>query len=428
MLFKFVTSMNQAIYDTYGKDMLVSFDKFWPEGEMWVYTEEVIEGLEDLSERITRKALYEVEGAKHFLDTLMALPMTRGEVVFPTHTVKDYRYNAAQFSRKALAQCDAACDHEGYMFWIDADVITDDYIPGAMLEDMMMGKFIAVMKRPEWHSLCTSFIGWDTNHAIANDWFNMYYITYMSGNFLTLEIWDDAFVLTTVIKSMEAEVNDIASEHKGEGPYNVFDLVFAGKARHLKGALKESHGGPARYSQLMKMVSELKPKVFMEFGTWNGDRAVEVHQLSPDTEYIGFDLFETANEETDEAEKNVKAHNDLNDVRRKLTGTGMKYRLFRGDSKETFPDCLKSLGSKKVDMIWIDGGHSVETIQADYENAKKVVDEHGVIIFDDYYTEMPDEDLEKFGAQKILKDIEHIILPIADPVKGGGKVQIALVC
>jgi hypothetical protein len=56
-----------------------------------------------------------------------------------------------------------------------------------------------------------------------------------------------------------------------------------------------------------------------------------------------------------------------------------------------------------------------------------VIKKGGLIILDDYYTEMPEEELSKFGCQAVLGDVEHEILPIKDRVQGDGRVQFATV-
>ena len=40
---------------------------------------------------------------------------------------------------------------------------------------------------------------------------------------------------------------------------------------------------------------------------------------------------------------------------------------------------------------------------------------------------MPEEELSQFGAQEILKGEEFYLMPTRDHVKGGGRVQMAVV-
>jgi predicted O-methyltransferase YrrM len=171
----------------------------------------------------------------------------------------------------------------------------------------------------------------------------------------------------------------------------------------------------------------VKPKRLLEVGTWNGDRALQFAKLSPGMEYVGFDLFETASDETDKIEKNVKKHFSRDEVSKKLGNGGLPNRLYRGDSKEQLRLYVEEYGPGSADFIYIDGGHSVETIKADLEASLVAIKKGGVIVMDDYYTDMPKEELERFGAQAVLDGIEHLVIPTKDPVAGGGFTQLAVI-
>ena len=283
----------------------------------------------------------------------------------------------------------------------------------------MRGCFMAVMKRKTWH-LCSSFVGWDCSHAFSKGWWEHYASMYNSGSIFMLTQWDDAFVLEKTIDELVG-VKDIAEHVNGDGPYNVFDGVFKDYATHDKGPTKHA----VRYIHLLEIDNQMKPKRILEIGTWSGARAKQMLELSPESEYHGFDLFEEATDETDKTEKNVKKHYSVNEVRERLNGLNAK--LYKGNSRNTLEDYLKTYGEDSADCVFIDGGHSVETIRSDYEYAKKIVEKDGVIIFDDYYTEMPEEELSQFGAQEILKGEEFYLMPTRDHVKGGGRVQMAVV-
>lgn len=179
-----------------------------------------------------------------------------------------------------------------------------------------------------------------------------------------------------------------------------------------------------RYNQLLPIIEHVKPKVIVEVGTWNGLRAIQMAtaalQFGP-VEYYGFDLFEDATDETDERELNVKAHYSAYDVGTKLSqfseqNPDFKFLLIKGDTRETLEKA-----PKEIDLAFIDGGHSLETIRNDYEALKHAK----VIVFDDYYVDGPD--IEKFGCNKLVKDLpDRVILSQADPVKGGGTVQMVV--
>lgn len=173
-----------------------------------------------------------------------------------------------------------------------------------------------------------------------------------------------------------------------------------------------------RYDQLLKLVREKQPTAIAEIGTWNGTRAQEMLNLCPTAKYYGFDLFEEATPETDREEMNVKAHHYMERILDKLTGFDVQ--LYKGNTRDT----LKNF-NEPVDFVWLDGGHSVETVQSDWDNIKRCLTPDAVVLFDDYYT--GPIDIGKFGCNKIVWNLKHEVLPDRDPVAGGGWVQIVRV-
>lgn len=227
---KYVTAMSREIFDRYGQHMLESFCKFWPPGDMHVYTEAGTLPFED--PRITYHLLYEIPGLAYFLEGIQHFEVCAGIV----EGKRRYQYDVNAYARKAYAQMAAAEGYRGYLYWIDADVSTHKAIPAAMLESFLMDAFIAVMKRKTWH-LCSSFVAWDCGHAFAQEWWACYHKNYQTGAIFVSPQWDDAFILGSTINEMPA-VKDIAAHIGGEGPYNVFDEVFVGYATHDKGPAK----------------------------------------------------------------------------------------------------------------------------------------------------------------------------------------------
>lgn len=174
-----------------------------------------------------------------------------------------------------------------------------------------------------------------------------------------------------------------------------------------------------RYVQLIDAVREKNPKAILEIGTWNGERARQMLNLAPSALYYGFDLFEEATKQTDQAEMNVKPHYYVEMVEDRLTGFNV--HLVKGNTRET----LASF-NEKVDFVWIDGGHSVETIRSDWENVRRCLTDDAWVFFDDFYTG-PEIDTSRFGCNEVVKDLKHEVLPDRDPVMGGGWVQMVRV-
>jgi methyltransferase family protein len=178
-----------------------------------------------------------------------------------------------------------------------------------------------------------------------------------------------------------------------------------------------------RYNQLLPLIDEAKPQTIVEIGTHLGIRAVQMclqalhhHER---VHYIGYDLFEDATDENHRIEMNGKGRAYMEAPIARLEAIAgnlpqFSYTLIKGNTRETLHG-----DTVKADFVFIDGGHSVETIRGDYEAVKG----SKVVVFDDYYTGV---DTEKFGCNRIVADLPHRVLPAMDRVVGGGAVQMVV--
>lgn len=174
-----------------------------------------------------------------------------------------------------------------------------------------------------------------------------------------------------------------------------------------------------RYDYLLEAVREKQPKAILEVGTWNGGRAIEMLNLCPTARYYGFDLFDEATAETDKEELNVKKHYTMEMIHERLTGFDVW--LYKGNTRDT----LKNF-NEKVDFVWLDGGHSVETIRSDWENVKRCLTPDAWVFFDDYYT--GSIDTTKYGCNEVVKDLKHEIVGDLDVTnKTGLRINIVRV-
>lgn len=182
-----------------------------------------------------------------------------------------------------------------------------------------------------------------------------------------------------------------------------------------------------RYNQIEYILSHERPKSILEIGAWKGKRAISMCRAAGCTRYIGFDLFEEASPDTDKLEMNIKPHYTVADVQKKLEAAGINATLIKGNTRKTLAEFLET--GEKVDFAFIDGGHSVETIQSDWDHVKKIVKPGKMVIFDDYYTNIPPGlDLNLYGANRVVEKIKGAaVMPSTDPVHGGGIVHIVLV-
>jgi hypothetical protein len=132
------------------------------------------------------------------------------------------------------------------------------------------------------------------------------------------------------------------------------------------------------------------------------------HHKPGDIEYFGFDLFENLTDEKFEAELSKRAPTER-EVEERLWTTGARIRLFAGETSETLPGAVDEIG--RADFVFIDGGHSFETIASDWEHAQKMMERESVAIFDDYYTE-PAEAISGMGCQATVDAIDRALYDV----------------
>jgi len=131
----------------------------------------------------------------------------------------------------------------------------------------------------------------------------------------------------------------------------------------------------------------LRPNTICEIGTHDGKSAVQFVdyclKINPKLLYIGYDVFDSVkdNKKFHIKEINGKGAGKYNTARnnirhRQTSNKKFKFKLIQGLTQDTLVD-------SSYDFVYIDGGHSYETVKHDYEKVKK----SKVIVFDDYQTE-----------------------------------------
>jgi hypothetical protein len=143
-----------------------------------------------------------------------------------------------------------------------------------------------------------------------------------------------------------------------------------------------------RYDRLFEIIDRYKCHRIMEIGTYDGEHAKQMietakkHFPANEVEYYGFDLFELLDEHKLKEELSKKPP-PYHIVKRKLEETGAKIFLFKGDTREVLPRVVNTLPT--MDFIFIDGGHSLKTIESDWRYAQAVMGPNTIVVFDDYW-------------------------------------------
>ena len=168
-----------------------------------------------------------------------------------------------------------------------------------------------------------------------------------------------------------------------------------------KSGLKKPYG-----DNILELINEYNPKNVLEVGVFCGVTARNICELlnknhKDSFSYIGVDLFGNNKASSDdEIEplflKNQKFSNpfktlfynyikkenlnSIESVHKLLKKFGDKIKLIQGDTREI----LENLSLESIEFVFLDGGHSYETVMNDLNILEKKLRKNAIILCDDY--------------------------------------------
>jgi predicted O-methyltransferase YrrM len=162
-------------------------------------------------------------------------------------------------------------------------------------------------------------------------------------------------------------------------------------------------------SKFLEIVYQRKPKNFLEIGVYTGVSARNICNLQSklfnnDFNYFGIDLFEdyTPSDEREIAPNYIRGNNQylsnplkhlvyniilkeqlnsLKSVQNFLKKYKNNIKLVKGNSIDVLP----TIDLQIYDMMFIDGGHSYETISTELKLIHKRAKKNCLILVDDYF-------------------------------------------
>lgn len=135
-----------------------------------------------------------------------------------------------------------------------------------------------------------------------------------------------------------------------------------------------------------RWIDPTKYKRALEIGSFEGASAVWLLDMIPNLKITCIDIFESC---FDDVIGEYEQRFDRN-----VAEYGKRVTKLKGRSI----DVLKTFSSrKKFDLIYIDGHHSYEAVQADIALAFPLLKKGGLMIFDDY-------DNKEFGVRKAVDE------------------------
>lgn len=147
---------------------------------------------------------------------------------------------------------------------------------------------------------------------------------------------------------------------------------------------------------LLREISAAKPETYIEIGCYRCDTMREVRTLRV-PRIIGFDLFEDASQHYQDIHKSGAGTEDL-----PLEGPPISFdeakakgfEVYKGDTAETLLK-LQELEIAGPVFVFLDGGHSFETVDFDWWTIHRSFPD-ATVVFDD--SDYP-------GVAKVLRDI-----------------------
>ena len=188
---------------------------------------------------------------------------------------------------------------------------------------------------------------------------------------------------------------------------------------------------------LLDQVEFYKPKNFLEVGVFQGVTSRNICEklnIINDGKFSfhGIDIFEDSNNTVDKKEMTTK-HNKLsNPFKHLLFNIILKKDLFSINSiyeflkrykdnihlHKGFSDTeLLKVDLSTIDMIFLDGGHSYETVSSDLSLILKKIKKGKVIICDDY-------DQKTYGVKKAVDELKDQVSEIKELNKRLVKITV----
>ena len=456
--YNFITSFNETIYKNIGHHFIKSVSNYFePSLKLKCFYHDCNIGSYNLTkDNVLYESIDTIKEYKTFKDMHSIHDGTEGGQI-PYNIKLDAKRNSHKVF--ALTKYAEAVYKKGWLIWIDADSYVNKRLTEADL-DKMLPQDVHIAYRglrnyeDGTQGIDSSFMAFNLNHQATFDLLMDLKKAYVTGEVFQYREWHDAFIterlmniyLTHGLKTITLEgITDTILHFNGNINPSTLPLRDNKGKRLFDLSTEETSPDimPNRYKQLAEVIRHYKPKTFLETGTWNGGRAIEMaltaFEYTDKVTYYGFDLFEEGTTETDLEEFNVKAHNTMAAVEKRLKEFSKKmkeknkdfqYVLTQGNTRETlYVDKLFDF-LLDIDFALVGGGNSIKTAQSDYTAVKHIP----IVMMDHYFLADKDKNdvEEKYkGTNEVFKslnkDIKKYVLPSGDRVRGGGHTHLNLI-
>lgn len=224
-------------WEEYGKHVLPTFDKFWPED---VSANVYLEGEQKLPMEFSdRVNIIDMETIIEPVHAFEKRNESRG--IMDMGTTGNIKFQAAKFARKVYAQLDTLKNSEArYVWYLDADVATLNPISHELLDNLTStGAYIGCLPRKPKYTE-TGFIMWDTHHPAHQEWMDLYESCYRDDVIFQYDAWHDciAFDHATDILIKEQKINIVDFGYGARSSHPLVAGPLGAYFDHMKGHRK----------------------------------------------------------------------------------------------------------------------------------------------------------------------------------------------
>lgn len=138
-----------------------------------------------------------------------------------------------------------------------------------------------------------------------------------------------------------------------------------------------------RFNAIYSDIRRNNRKKLMEIGVYRAARSLQMLKVAgKDAEFVGFDYFEDMTYEVIKNEVSMPVM-PFSVEKVKSVLSDYNHYLIKGDTKETLPKFITE-SNFTPDLMFIDGGHSLETTLSDLKCCLLLLNERNVLYVDDY--------------------------------------------
>jgi hypothetical protein len=242
--FSVVTTFNKEGFDAFGKEMIISFDKFWSKDiALNVYYEDM--NLPDIetSNRIFFSSFNEeVKKWYKFQSNFFLRELNKPDS--PINSF--YKYSAIKFAHKIYAiEKQLEKNFSEYLIWLDSDVITFKKIENSFIDTLVdNNSYLTFLGREHvnFHSEA-GFLIFNTKNKFHKIFWKRMMEMYDQGKLFDQNEWHDSYILDVVRLELEKKslknINISLMGLRWVDPLYIFDNSVLGEfMNHFKGKRK----------------------------------------------------------------------------------------------------------------------------------------------------------------------------------------------